>query len=105
MRFESYENFDDALADIEGERIEVDKAVLDWQCELLRGGTYAMRIAHGLLIFTEIEEEYSHPDMKGFVFGAHYSVLCPHGEKGDAHRSTFSVQITREMFEAARGDK
>jgi hypothetical protein len=102
MGFRSYDNIEDALADIEGERIEADKAELDWQWELLREGTYAMRVVHGLLIFTEIEKEYTHPDMKGFVFGTHYSEVCPNGEKGDSHRSTFWMQITKEMFESAR---
>ncbi|MDF1539426.1 MAG: hypothetical protein P1Q69_11050 [Candidatus Thorarchaeota archaeon] len=102
MRFEGYEDFEDALADIQGERIEADKAVLNWQWELLREGTYAMRVAHGLLIFTEIEKEHSHPDMKGFVFWTHYSVACLNGEKGDAHRATFWMLISKEMFCAAR---
>jgi hypothetical protein len=45
---------------------------------------------------------YSHPDMKGLVFGTHYRVVCRNGEKGDAHRSTFWIQITKEMFECAK---
>ena len=40
--------------------------------------------------------------MQGFVYGKHYSVACPHGELGDAHRATFLAVITQDMFEAAR---
>ncbi|MHA2023572.1 MAG: hypothetical protein ACTSWQ_07910 [Candidatus Thorarchaeota archaeon] len=81
---------------------EADQGTLNWQWELINPGTYAIRIASGLLIFSEIMEDYKEIGMQGFVFGKHYSVACVEGELGDAHRATFLAVITREMFEAAK---
>lgn len=84
------------------QRIDAAQATLNWQWELINSGTFAIRIAHDLLIFSEILEDYKEVGMQGFIFGKHYSVACPHGEMGDVHRSTFLAMITKEMFEAAR---
>ena len=84
------------------QRIDAAQATLNWQWELINPGTFAIRIAHGLLIFSEILEDYKEVGMQGFIFGRHYSIACPQGESGDAHRSTFLAMITTEMFDAAR---
>ena len=84
------------------QRTDAAQATLNWQWELINPATFAIRIAHDLLIFSEILEDYKEVGMQGFVFGKHYSVACPHGEMGDAHRSTFLAVITEEMFKAAR---
>ena len=65
-------------------------------------GCYVVRIAHGLPIFSEIEHDYSEPNMQGFVYGAHYSQACPLGELGDVHRSTILAVITKDQFEKAK---
>ena len=54
------------------------------------------------MIFTEILEDYKEVDIQGFVFGKHYSIVCPQGELGDAHRAAFLAVITEEMFLAAK---
>jgi len=69
--------------------------------ELINPDTFAIRIADGLLIFSEILEDYKEVVMQGFVYGKHYSVTCTEGEIGDAHRATFLAVITQEMFETA----
>ena len=51
---------------------------------------------------SEIEHDYCEPNMQGFVFGAHYSVVCPLGELGDVHRSEVLAVITKEQFEKAK---
>jgi len=100
--FTPVDSWDEALELMDRRRQEVDQETLKWQWELLNPGTYAIRIAHGLLIFSEIKEDYKEVGMEGFVFGKHYSIVCPMGESGDAHRSTFLAVITEEMFEAAK---
>ena len=82
--------------------IDAAQATLNFQCVLINSGTFAIRIAQGLLIFTEILEDYKEVGMQWFIFGRHYSVACTQGELGDVHRSTFLAIITREMFEVAR---
>jgi len=79
-----------------------NQATLNWQWELLNPGSYAIRISNGLLIFTEITHDYSEVRMQGYVYGKHYSIVCPEGESGDAHRAAFLAVITRDMFDAAR---
>ncbi|MHA1138274.1 MAG: hypothetical protein ACTSSE_17480 [Candidatus Thorarchaeota archaeon] len=79
-----------------------DQGTLNWQWELINPGTFVIRIADGLVIFSEILEDYIEVGMQGFVYGRHYSVACEQGELGDAHRATFLAVITQEMFEAAR---
>jgi len=87
---------------VDRQKREADQGTLTWQWELINPGTYAIRIAGGLLIFSEILEDYKEVGMQGFVFGKHYSVACAQGELGDAHRATFLAVITQEMFEAAK---
>jgi hypothetical protein len=81
---------------------EANQAVLNWQWDLINPGAFAIRIADGLLIFSEILEDYREVSMQGFVYGMHYSVACVQGEAGDVHRATFLAVIAEEMFEAAQ---
>jgi len=87
---------------LDRQKREADQHTLSWQWELINPGTFAIRITDGLLIFSEILEDYKEVGMLGFVYGRHYSVACTKGELGDAHRATFLVVITLEMFEVAR---
>lgn len=61
-----------------------------------------VRVAHRRPIFSEIEHDYYEPNMQGFVFGPHYSIVCPLGELGDVHRSTILTVISKELFEEAK---
>jgi hypothetical protein len=38
----------------------------------------------------------------GYVFCKGYSIVCPHGEMGDVHRSDIVGLISKETFEIAR---
>ncbi len=100
--FTPVDSWEEAEEIMDRQRIDAAQATLNWQWELINPGTFAIRIAHGLLIFSEILEDYKEVGMQGFIFGKHYSIACTQGELGDAHRSTFLVMITKEMFEAAR---
>lgn len=64
-------------------------------------GTFVIRIADGLLIYTEVLDDYKEGDMKGFIFGKHYSVACPDGELDDAHRLAFLAITSKDSFLAA----
>jgi hypothetical protein len=101
-RFTPVDSWEEAMEVLDRQKREAAQAILNWQWELINPGTYAIRIVEGLLIFSEILENYKEVDIQGFVFGKYYSVMCPEGEMGDAHRATFLAVITQEMFEAAR---
>ncbi|MCK4817260.1 hypothetical protein KA005_15930 [bacterium] len=88
-----------------------------WQMDLVKPGSYVLRTAHDLLLFSEIldpvetacEEDkehviksYAQEHMKYYRFGKHYSVACREGEMGDIHVSTILAVITKEYFDAAR---
>ena len=96
------DNWDEALEIIDKHRRAADQATEKWQWEDIVPGCYVVRIAHGLVIFSEIEHDYCEPNMQGFVFGAHYSIVCPLGELGDVHRSDVLAVITKEQFEKAK---
>jgi len=96
------DSWDEVMEIVDRQKREADQHTLTWQWELINPGTYAIRIAHGLLIFSEILEDYNEVGMQSFVYGKHYSEVCPLGECGDAHRVAFFAVITEEMFEAAR---
>jgi len=100
-RFTSYDSWGDALRDRDEARYDADRVVLRWQWNDLMPGTFAIRIADGLLIYPEVLDDYKEDNTKGFVFGKHYSVACPDGELGDAHRSTFLALIPKESFLAS----
>ncbi|MHA1390061.1 MAG: hypothetical protein ACTSR9_16670 [Candidatus Thorarchaeota archaeon] len=101
-RFTPVESWDEAMEIVDRQKREADQHTLNWQWELINLGTFAIRIADGLLIFSEILEDYKEVGMQGFVYGKHYSVACVGGELGDAHRAMFLAVITREMFEDGR---
>lgn len=101
-RFTPVDSWEEAMEILDRQRRKADQAILNWQWELINPGTYAIRITDGLLIFSEILEDYKEVSMQGYVFGKHYSVACVQGEAGDAHRATFLAVITEEMFEAAK---
>jgi hypothetical protein len=61
-----------------------------------------VRMVYGFPIFSEILEDYCELNMQDFVFGKHYSIVCPLGEKGDVHRSQILAVITKEQFEEAK---
>ncbi len=96
------DNWDEALEIIDRSRRAADQVTEKWQWEDIVPGCYIVRVAHGLVIFSEIEHDYAEPNMQGFVFGAHYSVACPLGELGDVHRSTVLAVIDKEQFENAK---
>ncbi|MCK4279482.1 MAG: hypothetical protein KAW94_02795 [Candidatus Thorarchaeota archaeon] len=100
-RFTSYDSWEEALRDMNEAKYDADRAVLRWQWDDLMPGTFAIRIAEGLLIYTEVLDDYKEGCMKGFVFSKHYSVACSDGELGDAHRATFLAIIPKESFFAA----
>ena len=100
--FESFDNWEEALEAIDRNRRAADQVTEKWQWEDIVPGCYVVRIAHGLIIFSEIEQDYCEPNMQGFVFGAHYSIACPIGELGDVHRSDVLAVITKEQFETAK---
>ncbi len=100
-KFTPVDSWEEAEEIMDRQRLDAAQATLNWQWELINPGTFAIRIAHGLLIFSEILEDYKEVGMQGFIFGKHYSIACTQGELGDAHRSTFLAMITKEMFEAA----
>ncbi len=87
---------------LDRQKREVDQHMLNWQWELITPSSFVIWIADGPLIFSEILEDYIEVGMQDFIFEKHYSIACPMGESGDAHRSTFLAVITEEMFEAAR---
>ncbi|TFG98947.1 hypothetical protein E4H12_04470 [Candidatus Thorarchaeota archaeon] len=101
-RFTPVDSWDEAMEILDRQKREADQHTLNWQWELITPGSFAIRIADGLLIFSEILEDYKEVGMQGFVYGKHYSIACVQGEIGDAHRATFLAVITQEMFEAAR---
>ncbi len=96
------DSWEEAEEIMDRQKRDAAQDTLNWQWELINPGTFAIRIANGLLIFTEILEDYKEVGMQGFIFGKHYSIVCSQGELGDAHRSTFLAMITKEMFEVAR---
>jgi len=100
--FTPVDSWEEAEEIMDRQKRAAAQGTLNWQWELINPGTYAIRIAGGLLIFTEVLEDYKEVDMQGFIYGRHYSVACTKGELGDAHRSTFLAMITKDMFEAAK---
>jgi hypothetical protein len=67
-RFTSYDCWDDALRDMEKARYDADRAILRWQWDDLMPGTFAIRIADGLLIYTEVLDDY-----KEAIWSHHHS--------------------------------
>ncbi|MGY5854067.1 MAG: hypothetical protein RTU92_10905 [Candidatus Thorarchaeota archaeon] len=100
--FTPVEDWDEAMDIIDRQKREAAQATLEWQWKLINPGTYAIRIAGDLLIFTEVLEDYKEVDMQGFIYGKHYSIACPQGELGDTHRACFLAVITEKMFKAAK---
>ena len=96
------DSWDEALELMDKHRRAADQATKKWQWEDVNPGTYVVRMAYGFPIFSEIEEDYCEPNMQGYVFGKHYSIACPLGEKGDVHRSQILSVITKEQFEEAK---
>lgn len=90
------DNWDEALEIIDRSRRAADQVTEKWQWEDIVPGCYIVRIAQGLVIFSEIEHDYAEPNMQGFVFGAHYSTVCPLGELGDVHRFCHHQGTVRE---------
>ena len=66
-RFTPYDNWEKALRDMNEARYDTDRAVLRWQWDDLIPGTFAIRIADGLSVYTEVVDDYKKDDMKGFV--------------------------------------
>ena len=100
-RFTSYDSWEDALRDMNKTRYDADRAVLRWRWDDLIPGTFVIRIADGLLIYTEVLDDYGEDHRRRFVFGKHYSVACPNGKLGHVYRSTFLAIIPKESFLAA----
>ncbi len=100
--FESFDNWEEVLEALDRGRRAADQVTQKWQWDEVVLGCYIVRVAHGLVIFSEIEHDYAEPNMQGFVFGAHYSSVCPLGELGDVHRSAVLAVITKEQFEEAK---
>ncbi len=75
MPIRFFDDVQEAIDDIYSRRAEADSVILRWQWALPRAGTYAIRIADGVLIYTKIVEELKAPHLRGFVFGKHYRIV------------------------------
>ena len=119
LGFESFDSFEDMQKAEERAQKSAAERTMDWQMNLVKPGSYVLRMAHGLLLFSEIldpvetacEEDkeyviksYAQEHMKYYRFGKHYSVACGEGEMGDVHISTVLAVITKEYFDAAKED-
>jgi len=89
---------------------EADSQVLDWQRKL-RVGDFFIRhcevFGRPLTIYGEIVAPpnpslYQQPHMKSIVHSKCFSDMCPEGELGDTHRSTFTAVLSRKLFEDAK---
>jgi hypothetical protein len=52
--------------------------------------------------FLEDEHSDNQSRSKGYIFGRHFSEICPEGELGSCHVSNVTAIISRESFEAAK---
>lgn len=110
MGFETFDSFDAMLDRMGQAERQAEAQIQNWQQELLVAGSYAIRTLHGLVLFHEIMEypidevEDSERERltRNYVFSRGYSVACPMGELGDAHKATFLAVVSKEFFEAAR---
>lgn len=95
----------------------------------LRPGDFCARVAHGIVIYSEIldaaahllgdraledldedekeeyesvRDSYTEEHMKNYRFTRSYSSLCPNGELGDIHVSTVSRVISQKEFQSAK---
>jgi hypothetical protein len=70
-------------------------------CDQIRGLFRYRRISYddeGVYLL----DLYREPHMQYYCFEKNFSEACPHGELGDAHRSTFLFKIPREAFEEVK---
>ena len=118
MDFESFDTFEDMQKAEEKAQKSAAERTKNWQIELAKPGSYAISMAHDLLLFHEIldplvnvedpeekkyiKETYGQEHMKYYKFTRSYSVACEEGELGDIHVSMILAFVTKEYFLAMK---
>lgn len=83
---------------------KAEARIYPWQADL-EPGQFAVRYRAGIPIFSEIlpyPDDVSEHHKKNYVFTRSYSSVCPDGELGDVHRSTFEYYIGQKFFERVK---
>jgi len=107
MEIKSFDSMEEMFEELDNQRKAADDRVEPWQRKL-RPGDYAVRWFEGITIYSEIlrpssEDRalYKQPHMKHFRLTRSYSVVCPEGEIGDVHVSTFHHLCDAKQWERA----
>lgn len=116
MTVQSFDSFEDMMAEIEKAREAADSRIRSEQASLSPGDHFMIPEPDGTIIFGEVLDpvEYVDPEevedlrdfytqnhMRGYRFSRCFSIYCPHGEMGDIHVAMVTP-ISAGVFEAAR---
>lgn len=80
-----------------------DARILPWQNALKKGDRFFYYSAEAeVVIWGEVLEDQTDPEMFGYRFCRCYSPIVPTGEMGDVHVSVIHRVVSSDVFEMAR---